>query len=260
MCIRDRNGSVFYPAGSNYYLPPTYTTPTIGVTVYYNTSLTSIYNGGGNYHLMYKSGTYWAVQIGTNGIISDVVNTASIPSDTPTPTPTPTNTPTQTPTNTPTNTSTQTPTPSVTTPYQSYSVYYDGSTAYNACNNGTLVTLYWTLPGVWGNDLEYWTNYGVTLAPDGYYSQGGQYYQISGGNGNITTPNSPGTCPAPTPTPTPTPTKAVTSNSFSLGRNTSSAANACSASPSTYYSSAATLANGVILYTCLLYTSPSPRD
>jgi photosystem II stability/assembly factor-like uncharacterized protein len=243
-----RNGSVFSPVGTNYYLPPSYTTPTINATVYYNTSLTQIYNGGGNYHLMYKSGTYWAVQIGTNGIISDVVNTASIPSDTPTPTPTntttntptstPTNTATNTPTNTATNTPTQTPTNTATptqtpTPSQQAIAFLTDvstgsggngrySTATAACRNGSvfspLGTNKFLPPGnsAPSNGLIFYNQSSLSTTFDGggnyhqvYY--GGNYWAVQiGTNGGITDVQNCALIPSDTPTPTPTQTPTPT--------------------------------------------------
>ena len=109
-----RNGS----PSTNKYMAPAYTTPTVGQYVYNEPGLTTLFNGGSNYHLMFKTSTYWGVQIGTGGQITDVVDCSTIPSNTPTPSPTvtPTPTPSITPSNTPSITPTNTPTvtPSIT--------------------------------------------------------------------------------------------------------------------------------------------------
>ena len=85
-----RNGS----PSTNKYMAPAYTTPTVGQYVYNEPGLTTLFNGGSNYHLMFKTSTYWGVQIGTGGQITDVVDCSTIASETPTPTPTVTPTPT----------------------------------------------------------------------------------------------------------------------------------------------------------------------
>ena len=166
------------------------------------------------------------------------------PSETPTQTPTASNTetPTQTPTNTstptntetPTNTPTETPTqtPTATRSYWEYTLGYDASVALTACSNYTLSpSSYYGAPGDGpgpniGETL--YTDSGLTTpVPDGYYSNGTAWYQVTGGLGLITsadpngclispTPtvsNTPTTTPTNTPTqtttPTPTPTPAI---------------------------------------------------
>ena len=106
-------------ANTNKYLASGTTQPLNGQFVYNDTSLTSPYNGGNDWHLMSYSGNTWAVNIGIVGAISQVTNCSSIPTPTPTTTstPTPSVTNTQTPTNTETPTETPTPEPT-TTPTQ----------------------------------------------------------------------------------------------------------------------------------------------
>ena len=99
-------------------------------------------------------------------------------------------------------------TPAPIVPYTAYSVYY-GSTAGNACAKTILVTLYWTGAGNWGDDLEYFTDPGLTTHANGYYTNGAGYYYRIDNTGFIVnwgTPGIPAACPAPTPAPaTPAP-------------------------------------------------------
>jgi len=122
---------------------------------------------------------------------------------TPTLTPTQTNTQTQTQTQTPTTTSTPTNTPSISvsptmTPSPTQSIGYysyelsSGSTVSAACNNFSVTTYTIFAPisgGVGPNVGEYlYTQPGnppTAPAPDGYYSNGIAWFQVSGGLGQI---------------------------------------------------------------------------
>jgi hypothetical protein len=145
------------------------------------------------------------------------------PTNTETPTQTPTTTttltstptPTQTETQTPTPTNTTTPTPTPTSPLQSFSVY-SAITSNEACDNGVSVTIYAFDPlfdqnthdaclafsaspqtiygsiagGVGPNVGEFL--YEATarpltdVVPNGFYSNGTAWYQVTGGLGQIT--------------------------------------------------------------------------
>lgn len=73
------NGSV----NASYYMAPGNTTPTVGQFVYTNSSLTTAYNGGSNYHLFTRSSSRWGVQVGATGQITAVTDCSTIPSVTP---------------------------------------------------------------------------------------------------------------------------------------------------------------------------------
>jgi hypothetical protein len=127
---------------------------------------------------------------------------------TPTNTVTPTNTETQTPTPTvtPTNTETQTPTPTVTqtntptvtqTPTQTFAWYIyslgSGATSNDACTafGSSPQTIYGSVAGGIGpnvGEILYETA-GIPLTdvvPDGYYSNGIAWFEVTGGAGQIT--------------------------------------------------------------------------
>ena len=123
------------------------------------------------------------------------------PTVTPTNTSTPTNTPTVTPTNTPTTTTTPTntptttttPTPTATIGYYTYSLG-TGSTPNAACIDfgSAPNTIYGTVSGGIGPNVgEFlYETAGIPLTdavPDGYYSNGTGWYQVTGGLGQITT-------------------------------------------------------------------------
>jgi len=107
---------------------------------------------------------------------------------TPTPTPTTTQTPTQTITQTPTQTSTPTTTP---TPTQTFFATYSlgtGLTSSNACSASTQ-----TIYGAYADrpqpdifEYLYLDNTLTTPAPNGYYSNGTAWWQITGGLGEVT--------------------------------------------------------------------------
>lgn len=145
------------------------------------------------------------------------------PTETPTLTPTETESPTPTPTNTetPTTTPTQTPTPSST--YNQYSLGYDSTVISTACSNFTSspITVYGipeTPAGPNIGETLYSDSSLTTPVPDGYYSNGTAYYQVTGGSGLITSADPNGCLISPTPTPTltgtpgasPTPTPTIT--------------------------------------------------
>jgi hypothetical protein len=145
-----------------------------------------------------------------------------------------------TPTPTPTVTETSTPTPTVTqTPTQTFAWYTyslgSGATENDACVafSGSPQTIYGTVQGGVGpnvGEFLYQTE-GRPLtnsAPDGFYSNGTAWYQVTGGNGEITSSN-PNGCeepvtPTPTGTPTNTPTPSVTPpNTFTVTNSGTSA-------------------------------------
>jgi hypothetical protein len=111
------------------------------------------------------------------------------------PSPTPTSTPTNTPTNTPTTTATNTPTPTTTlTPTATFGYYTyslgTGATANAACI-ATPQTIYGTVAGGIGPNVgEFlYETAGIPLTdavPDGYYSNGTAWYEVTGGLGQIT--------------------------------------------------------------------------
>ena len=94
-----------------------------GDILYTNNILTTTYNGNGNYYRLVQGGVFYVAQINSVGVISNLVNCSTIPSDTPTPTPTQTPTQTSTQTPTPTKTPTQTPSlPALTLSVGSYTI------------------------------------------------------------------------------------------------------------------------------------------
>jgi hypothetical protein len=104
----------------------------------------------------------------------------------------PTSTPTATVTQTPTNTPTVTQTPTSTFAWYTYSLG-TGSTANNACTafSASPQTIYGTIAGGVGPNVgEYlYETPGRPLtdaAPDGYYSNGFAWFQVTGGLGQIT--------------------------------------------------------------------------
>ena len=140
------------------------------------------------------------------------------PTMTPTPTETPqTPTPTETPTNTPTPTVTPTNTPTMTvTPTIGYYQYSlgSGATFSAACTNfgSSPINVYAPLAGGIGPNVgEYlYTDTNTSVAvPNGYYSNGTSWFEVTGGLGQITSSNPIG-CPSPSPTNTVTPTNTPT--------------------------------------------------
>jgi hypothetical protein len=108
------------------------------------------------------------------------------------PSPTPTITPTNTPTNTPTSTPTNTPTPTITpTASQTFFVGYSlgtGSTSGAACL-ATPQIVYGAYPDRPQPNIgeTLYNNSSLTItAPNGYYSNGTAWWQITGGSGVIT--------------------------------------------------------------------------
>ena len=238
-----RNGS----PSTNKYMAPAYTTPTVGQYVYNEPGLTTLFNGGSNYHLMFKISTYWGVQIGTGGQITDVVDCSTIPSNTPTPTPTntptvtpsitPSNTPSITPTNTatptPTNTATPTNTPSITpsitptntatpTPTTPAQQFFTDTTGYAnatlACRNGSGNSNKYMAPAYTTPTLSQfvYNEVGLSTTYDGgsnyhYMQKGGTVWGVQiGGTGQITDVVDCSTIPSNTPTPSPTVTPTPT--------------------------------------------------
>jgi hypothetical protein len=150
------------------------------------------------------------------------------PTMTPTPTETPqTPTPTETPTNTPTPTETPTNTPTMTvTPTIGYYQYSlgSGATFSAACTNfgSSPINIYAPLSGGTGPNVgEYlYTDTNTSVAvPDGYYSNGTAWFEVTGGLGQITSSN-PSGCPSPSPTPTPTITETPTNTPTETPTNT----------------------------------------
>lgn len=146
---------------------------------------------------------------------------------TPTPTETPTQTPTETPTVTPTPTNTETPTATPTTTptasraYWEYSLGFDASQSALACSDYYVSpTNFYSAPdeGPGPNLGEtLYTDSGLTTtAPDGYYSNGVAWYQVTGGAGVITSSDPNGCLISPTPTPTVTPTPTSTPTNFEI--------------------------------------------
>lgn len=148
-------------------------------------------------------------------------------SETPTPTQTqtPTTTTTLTATETPTPTQTATPEPTPTTTptasraYWEYSLGYDATVAFDACSNySSSPTTYYGAPndgpGPNIGEVLYSDSALTTPVPNGYYSNGVAWYQVTGGAGVITGADPNGCLISPTPTPTetitPTPTNTET--------------------------------------------------
>ena len=195
--IACRNGVT----NTNKYLKPGLTTPTVSEYVYNEPSLTTLYNGGTAYHLMFRGSTYWAVKIGAVGQILDVVDCSTIPSQTPTPTVT------QTPSNT----------PSITPSTIMYTVKYapftsgglagcsSGSTVSISFNSGTFCT------------ATFINGAGLAAIPAGNYtfSYGGQFINVTLNGTTTGEVYSAGctVCPSPSVTPTitasPTPTTVI---------------------------------------------------
>lgn len=151
-------------------------------------------------------------------------NTAT-QSSTPTPTPTTTttltatqtNTPTPTPTTTTTLTATQTPTPTTTptntpTPFNYSFSLGSGDTQNAACLSSTY-QLYTTRsqgPSIETGDELYIDAQTTVPAPDGYYSDGTNWYRVTGGLGEVTFKDANGCLSLVTPTPTITNTSTST--------------------------------------------------
>ena len=127
------------------------------------------------------------VQLLSGGTITGSFSACSVvPSPTPTPTQTPT--PTATATNTPTPTATQTPTPTATqTFFTTYSLG-TGLTTNNACSASTqsIYGAYADRPQPNVGEILYTNNTLTTPAPNGYYSNGTAWWQITGGAGSVT--------------------------------------------------------------------------
>jgi hypothetical protein len=196
------------------YLPPGNFVPVNGLTVWNEPTLSTAYDGGAQYHRMHRGGSSWAVLIGTGGLISDVVDCSTIPSNTPTPTNT------STPTNTPTQTATQTRTPAATvTPTQLAISYATDPTGYNnstdSCRLGIISgTNKFLAPGnlVPANGLTVYNESNLQTA----YNGGAQYHRMFRGGsswavligigGSISDVVDCSTIPSNTPTPTNTST------------------------------------------------------
>lgn len=105
------------------------------------------------------------------------------------PTPTPTVTPTAS--ITPTVTPTLTPTPTQTIGYYTYSLGYDAASSATACSDfGSSPSDYYAPlvggPGPNVGEFLYTDSATTVTAPDGYYSNGVAWYQITGGAGEVT--------------------------------------------------------------------------
>ena len=95
-------------------------------------------------------------------------------------------------------------------PYYSFALSYDPDSATTACNEYQVVdyrSTYYSTCSTLSNGCVLWTVEGVTLAPNGYYSDGTNSWFIGANNGTL---NSQAACPTPTPTPTPTRTPTPT--------------------------------------------------
>ena len=148
-------------------------------TQFYTTSTGSVtYNMAG----FYSDGTS-VVELDSNG---NLIGSFNLCSSVPTPTPTPTNTKTPTPT------PTVTQTPTSTFAWYSYTLG-TGATANDSCTafSSSPQTIYGSISGGVGPNVgEYLyetTGRPLTdVAPDGYYSNGTAWYQVTGGLGQIT--------------------------------------------------------------------------
>ena len=163
------------------------------------------------------------VQLDSNGVVIGTFTSCSVvPTSTPTPTVTQTSTPTPTVTQTPTQTFA----------WYTYSLG-TGSTPNEACEAfiSSPQTIYGSVEGGVGpniNEFLYETA-GIPLSdavPNGYYSNGTAWYQVTGGAGQITASDPDGCTGLPTQTPTttststPTPTTTSTSTPTATTTNT----------------------------------------
>ena len=188
---------------TNKYLKPGLSAPVISEYVYNEPSLTTFYNGGTAYHLMYSFSTYWAVKIGAVGQILDVVNCSTIPSQTPTPTVT------QTPSNTPSIT------PSTIMYTVKYASYSPGSSGYAACTSNSTVSISFN-SGTFCT-ATFINGAGLATLPAGQYtfSYGNQSIDatLDGTTTGVVFSAGCSVCPSPSVTPTitasPTPTTVI---------------------------------------------------
>jgi hypothetical protein len=155
-----------------------YTTSTGGVTY----DMTGFYSDGNSVIELNSGG----LKIGAYGLCS------ALATPTPTPTPTTTTTPTPTPTTTTTPTPTVTQTPTQTFAWYTYSLG-TGATANDACTafGSSPQTIYGSVAGGVGPNVgEYlYETSGIPLTdavPNGFYSNGTAWYQVTGGLGQIT--------------------------------------------------------------------------
>jgi hypothetical protein len=157
------------------------------------------------------------VQLDSNGVVIGTFTSCSVvPTSTPTPTVTQTSTPTPTVTQTPTQTFA----------WYTYSLG-TGSTPNEACAAfiSSPQTIYGSVEGGVGpniNEFLYETA-GIPLSdavPNGYYSNGTAWYQVTGGAGQITASDPDGCTGLPTPTPTTTATQVLTTTPTSTPTNT----------------------------------------
>jgi hypothetical protein len=147
------------------------------------------------------------VQLDSNGVlVGSFISCSGLV--TPTPTPTETSTPTPTPT--------QTQTPTQTFAWYTYSLG-TGTTANEACAAfvSSPQTIYGTVEGGVGPNIgEFlYETEGRPLTnavPNGFYSNGTAWFQVTGGLGEVTSSTPNGCNNLPTPTPTPTNTSTVT--------------------------------------------------
>jgi hypothetical protein len=157
------------------------------------------------------------VQLDSNGVVIGTFTSCSVvPTSTPTPTVTQTSTPTPTVTQTPTQTFA----------WYTYSLG-TGSTPNEACAAfiSSPQTIYGSVEGGVGpniNEFLYETA-GIPLSdavPNGYYSNGTAWYEVTGGLGQITSSDPDGCTGLPTPTPTTTATQVLTTTPTSTPTNT----------------------------------------
>jgi hypothetical protein len=178
------NGSAL--TGANKFMKPGDTAPVVGHFVYNDSGLTSLYDGGGNYHLMYRGGTTWAVKIGNStlvGQILDFQDCSTVPSVTPSMSITPSTSITPSISVTPSLTSTPSPsaTPSVSTT-QTPSGFgialgsYGNST--NACAAGNPSYTIYTTPGT-TTPLAFYTTFYNDLALTSTFNGGNNWYKVT---------------------------------------------------------------------------------
>lgn len=248
LACRDSN----FPSGGVYIGPGD--TLSDGDTLYTNEILTTKFVGNGSYYRLYQSPNYYSAQVSSLGVVSNLVNCSTIPSDTPTPTPTNTKTPTPTPSVTATNTPTPTQTPTQTqAPIYTFSLGYDASNGYTACaDKASAPSNFYSYSSSIGNGIVLYKTLSYplsTVADNGYYSDGTNFY-ICTGAGSIYGQTS---CIPPTPTPTPTPTLVPVGIGIYTGSTFLSQTSACRDSnfPSggVYIGPGDTLSEGDTLYT-----------
>lgn len=153
-----------------------------------------------------------------------------------------------------------TPTVTPTITVYTYNLGFHAVSGYTACD--ARQDAYYSIDNefLFGNDTVLYTDAALTtLAPNGYYSNGTNFWRIIGGNGTLTAQTS---CIPPTPTTTTTLTPTVTPTpptSWLLSSGTTGQGACANTTTNTYYAAPfATLAEGTILYTDAALTTPVP--